>query len=87
MKCLSLLLTIGAVACGNNAEPTSGAHSSNRYANAEQHYAVDQPDGWRVSLDRGFARFTSNDQTKAKHTIVIRSAVRPQELYAPVARY
>src|SRR5512146_3255463 len=56
-------------------------HSTVRYTNAEQHYSVDQPDGWSWSLDRGAARFAPTDnETEAKHTIVVRSALRPREV-------
>lgn len=75
MRCAILALAL--FACAGSEAVT---HSAVRYTNAEQHYSVDQPDGWTVGLERGAARFSPADKVKARHAVVIRSALRPREL-------
>ena len=75
-RSILLCIVLAAMACGSESKD-----SFQHYANKEQAYSIAQPDGWQVAAANGFAQLSpKSDQTKRKHTIMIRSAEKPREI-------
>lgn len=66
-----ILLLATALGCGATESP------NNVFRNQTDAYAVAQPVGWTTSNDHGATRFAPRS---GKQTIVVRSALRPQEI-------
>ena len=51
-----------------------------RYSDPDKTYVVAQPSEWEAAITRGHTELRSTDRQRTRHTIVIRSAVRPREI-------
>lgn len=63
----------------------SSTVSTRRLANETDKFSLDVPDGWSSETVRGLMQFATDAPNLEKHTVVIRSAVRPAELSDGVA--
>jgi hypothetical protein len=69
-----VVVAVLAASCGGG---TERPEPEQIFQNREHGYSVGQPEGWTTSNDRGSTRFSP---ANGKQTIVVRSALRPNEI-------